>query len=65
LIELNPIASAILALLDGQKSVAQISSTLAKRYKISKTKISRDTQFFFEQLLKQGIIEPARSIQRA
>ena len=65
LIELNPIAAAILSMLAGQKSEAQIASTLAKKYKTSKTEIHQDIQYFFKQLLKQGIVVPGRSMERA
>jgi hypothetical protein len=59
LIEFNPIASAILARTNGQHSVNQVAANLAEAYEISETEACQDAITLYQQLLIQGIVEPA------
>jgi hypothetical protein len=64
LIELNPIASTILAKSDGQHSVAQIAAALAETYEIPETELRQDAISLYKQLLTQRIVEPAVLIDK-
>lgn len=57
LIELNPIASAILAKSDGQHSVTQVAAALAKACEIPETEVRQDVIALYKQFLTQEIVE--------
>jgi len=64
LIELNSIASAILAKSDGRHSVTQVAASLADAYEIPQTEAFQDTISLYNQLLLQGIVEPVDSVKK-
>lgn len=64
LIELNPIASAILAKSDGRHSLAQVAEALAKACEISESEARQDITDLYAQFLTQGIIEPVPPVDK-
>ena len=53
---LDDIANAIIELCDGQRSIAEISRTLAARYEEEAALVEEDVRGFVTELLEKGLV---------
>lgn len=56
-LKLDPVAAAIIAELDGERSVAAVVDTLAAKYNAPRAEILADVQAFLQSLLERRMLE--------
>jgi hypothetical protein len=61
LLELNPTGGVILAKLNGEKSVSQITEELVSEYEVEEVSIQEDINYFVNRLLELEALEKVTS----